>query len=54
MAHLDRAATRELDKAEIDPKLRELIRIRASQLNAPTSRRVPVKLTGDGAWVRYR
>ena len=33
MAHLDQAATRELDKAEIDPKLRELIRIRASQLN---------------------
>ena len=33
MAHLDRAATRELDKAEIDPRLRELIRIRASQLN---------------------
>ena len=33
MAHLDRAATKELDKAEIDPRLRELIRIRASQLN---------------------
>ena len=33
MVHLDRAATRELDKAEIDPRLRELIRIRASQLN---------------------
>ena len=33
MGHLDHAATRELDKAEIDPKLRELIRIRASQLN---------------------
>jgi AhpD family alkylhydroperoxidase len=33
MAHLDQAATKELDKAEIDPKLRELIRIRASQLN---------------------
>src|ERR1700759_3331089 len=33
MGHLDRAATKELDKAEIDPKLRELIRIRASQLN---------------------
>jgi AhpD family alkylhydroperoxidase len=33
MAHLDHAATRELDRAEIDPKLRELIRIRASQLN---------------------
>jgi AhpD family alkylhydroperoxidase len=33
MAHLDRAATKELDKAGIDPRLRELIRIRASQLN---------------------
>jgi len=33
MAHLDRAATKELDKARIDPRLRELIRIRASQLN---------------------
>jgi AhpD family alkylhydroperoxidase len=33
MAHLDQAATKELDQAEIDPKLRELIRIRASQLN---------------------
>ena len=33
MAHLDKAATKELDNASIDPKLRELIRIRASQLN---------------------
>src|ERR1700733_15330355 len=33
MARLDQAATKELDKAQIDPKLRELIRIRASQLN---------------------
>src|SRR4051794_39899045 len=33
MGHLDRAATKELDQAGIDPKLRELIRIRASQLN---------------------
>ena len=33
MAHLDKAATKELDNANIDPKLRELIRIRASQLN---------------------
>ncbi len=33
MAHLDQAATRELDQAQIDPRLRELIRIRASQLN---------------------
>jgi AhpD family alkylhydroperoxidase len=33
MAHLDRAATKELDRADIDPRLRELVRIRASQLN---------------------
>jgi AhpD family alkylhydroperoxidase len=33
MAHLDRAMTKELDQAQIDPRLRELIRIRASQLN---------------------
>jgi AhpD family alkylhydroperoxidase len=33
MSRLDQAATKELDQAEIDPKLRELIRIRASQLN---------------------
>jgi AhpD family alkylhydroperoxidase len=33
MAHLDRAATKELDKAGIEPRMRELIRIRASQLN---------------------
>ena len=33
MGHLDHAATKELDKAGIDPRLRELIRIRASQLN---------------------
>jgi AhpD family alkylhydroperoxidase len=33
MAHLDKAATKELDKAGIDPRLRELLRIRASQLN---------------------
>ena len=33
MAHLDHAATKELDKVEFDPKLRELVRIRASQLN---------------------
>jgi AhpD family alkylhydroperoxidase len=33
MSHLDQAATSELDKAQIDPRLRELIRIRASQLN---------------------
>jgi AhpD family alkylhydroperoxidase len=33
MAHLDRAATKELDRAGLDALLRELIRIRASQLN---------------------
>lgn len=33
MNRLDAAATKELDRAGIDPKLRELIRIRASQLN---------------------
>src|ERR1700759_1425476 len=33
MGHLDRAAIKEPDAAAIDPKLRELIRVRASQLN---------------------
>ena len=33
MDHLDHAATKELDRAGIDRRLRELIRIRASQLN---------------------
>jgi AhpD family alkylhydroperoxidase len=33
LGHLDRAATRELDKAGIDPRLRELVRVRASQIN---------------------
>jgi len=33
MGHLDQAATKELDNAGIDVRLRELIRIRASQLN---------------------
>ncbi len=33
LAHLDQAATKELDRAGIDPKLRELIRVRASQIN---------------------
>ncbi|MGH3208217.1 MAG: carboxymuconolactone decarboxylase family protein [Trebonia sp.] len=33
VTHLDRAATKELDAAGIDPLLRELVRIRASQLN---------------------
>lgn len=33
MANLDQAATKELDRVDLDPRLRELIRIRASQLN---------------------
>ena len=33
MAHLDQAATKELDAANIDPLLRELVRVRASQIN---------------------
>ncbi len=33
MGHLDQAATRELDRAGVDARLRELVRIRASQLN---------------------
>ena len=33
MSHLDNAATKELDRVGIDPALRELVRIRASQLN---------------------
>src|ERR1700727_1769298 len=33
MSQLDRAATKELGLAGIDPRVRELVRIRASQLN---------------------
>ena len=33
LAHLDQAATKELDKVDFDPRLRELVRIRASQIN---------------------
>src|SRR3984885_9894890 len=33
MGHLDRAATKELDRVGFDPRLRELVRIRASQIN---------------------
>ena len=33
MAHLDHTATKQLDKVEFDPPLRELVRIRASQIN---------------------
>jgi AhpD family alkylhydroperoxidase len=33
MAHLDHAATKQLDKVDLDHRLRELVRIRASQIN---------------------
>ncbi|MEP7055054.1 MAG: carboxymuconolactone decarboxylase family protein [Actinomycetota bacterium] len=33
MSHLDKAATKQLDAVQFDPQLRELVRIRASQLN---------------------
>ncbi len=33
MAHLDNAATKVLDGAGLEPRLRELVRVRASQLN---------------------
>jgi AhpD family alkylhydroperoxidase len=33
MAHLDKAATKQLDGVDFDPRLRELVRIRASQIN---------------------
>jgi AhpD family alkylhydroperoxidase len=33
MAHLDQAATKELDRVGFGPQLRELVRVRASQLN---------------------
>jgi AhpD family alkylhydroperoxidase len=33
MGRLDGAATEELDRVDFDPRLRELVRIRASQLN---------------------
>jgi AhpD family alkylhydroperoxidase len=33
LAHLDRAAIKELDKVGFAPRLRELVRLRASQLN---------------------
>jgi AhpD family alkylhydroperoxidase len=33
MAHLDQAATKQLDEVGFDVRLRELVRIRASQLN---------------------
>ncbi len=32
MAHLDHTATKELDRVDFDPKLRELVRIRVSQI----------------------
>jgi AhpD family alkylhydroperoxidase len=33
LGQLDRAAIKQLDRVEFDPRLRELVRIRASQLN---------------------
>jgi AhpD family alkylhydroperoxidase len=33
MGNLERSATKELDRVDFDPRLRELVRIRASQLN---------------------
>ena len=33
ISHLDQAATKELDKVDFDHRLRELVRVRASQLN---------------------
>ena len=33
MGHLDHTATKELDRVGFDPRLRELVRVRASQLN---------------------
>jgi AhpD family alkylhydroperoxidase len=33
LAKLDSAATKELDQVDFDPRLRELVRVRASQLN---------------------
>jgi AhpD family alkylhydroperoxidase len=33
LAHLDQAATKELDRVDFNPRLRELVRVRASQLN---------------------
>ena len=33
LAHLDHAVAKELDRVGFDPKLRELVRVRASQLN---------------------
>ncbi|HEU4426020.1 MAG TPA: carboxymuconolactone decarboxylase family protein, partial [Pilimelia sp.] len=33
MAHLDNAATKELDRLDFDHRLRDLVRIRASQIN---------------------
>jgi AhpD family alkylhydroperoxidase len=33
LAHLDHAAVKQLDRVNFDPRLRELVRLRASQLN---------------------
>jgi AhpD family alkylhydroperoxidase len=36
MSHLDHAAIKDADRVELDPRLRELVRIRASQINGCT------------------
>src|ERR1700748_1300500 len=33
MTHLDHDATKELDRVDFEPRLRELVRVRASQIN---------------------
>ena len=33
LAHLDHAATKELDRVDFEPRLRELVRLRVSQIN---------------------
>jgi AhpD family alkylhydroperoxidase len=33
MTHLDNASIKELDRVDLDPRLRELVRVRASQIN---------------------
>jgi AhpD family alkylhydroperoxidase len=36
VSHLDNASVKEADRVELDPRLRELVRVRASQLNGCT------------------
>lgn len=53
MSRLDQAATGELDAVDFEPRLRELVRIRASQLNGCAycidmySNRVPGTSSGE-------